>query len=168
MRYSALDHRLHLVSEIARNVKDGTPERQRQHADLFSSWSSCCQEVRPYRQRKWDHGSRNMVIPELPRCQNQLCGRFRVRWTGLAAMIVTSAIIHIRWRTALTALFLVFAPNGRNGLAVHTCRQIFCARSSALHMEGDKACLVPRHYCEHAKTRKAERTQSNGATAWLL
>ena len=53
-------------------------------------------------------------------------------------------------------------------LAVHTCRWIFRARGSVLHMEADKGCLVPSHHCEHARTRKAERRQSNAAIAWLL
>lgn len=84
------------------------------------------------------------------------------------AMLVTSAIIHIHWRTALTELPLVFTPNGRNGLAVHACLRFVYARGSVLHMEADKACLVHGHHCEHARTQEAERTQSNEAIAWLL
>lgn len=67
----------------------------------------------------------------------------------------------------MTELSLVFTPNGRDGLAVHACRQVFYARGRVLHMEADKACLVHGHHCEHARTREAERTQSNEAIAWL-
>lgn len=52
----------------SKTVKDGTPGRQRRDADLFSSWFSCCQEVLPHWQRKRDHRSRNMVLPELHVC----------------------------------------------------------------------------------------------------
>lgn len=85
-------------------------------------------------------------------------------WSGLGgegsggnpAIPVTSAIIHIRWRVALTEFLLVFTPNGRNGLAVHVCRRIFYARGNVLHTEADKTCLVQGHHCEHARTREEE------------
>lgn len=71
-------------------------------------------------------------------------------------MLVTSAIIHIRWRVALTELPPVFTPSGRKGLAVQACCRIFYASGSVLHMEADKTCVMQGHHCEHARTREAE------------
>lgn len=51
-------------------------------------------------------------------------------------------------------------------LAVHTCRQIFYARGSVLHMVVDKTCLVEGHHCGHARTR--EGSAAHKAISWLL
>lgn len=103
-----------------------------------------------------------------PHCQRQL----RVRCTGLGRETCHTRHIcnypHPLKDGLDSTLAGVYTKWQEWALAVHTCRRIFSARGSVLHMEADKGCLVPSHHCEHARTRKAERRQSNAAIAWLL
>lgn len=123
---------------------------------LISSAASCCQDVQPWQQTKWDHRSRNRVLKELRVCL-VVQDSGSSSWSGgqgfgeNPAMIVTCAIKHVQWRMALTELSLLLTESPKWLGSPHMPADLFCQRQCA-----DKACLVPSHHCGHARTRKAE------------
>lgn len=117
------------------------------------------------------HWSRNMVLPELHVFLDvwiSLKLGSRVRWTGLWRDTFPyhsiCNYIHLLNNCLNRALAGVSTRWPKWLGSPHMPADLLESVGSTLRKI--KACLLPGHLCEHARTRKAENTQSN--IAWLL